>query len=313
MPSKGEKLGIRPLSNWGRWGEDDQIGTANFITPAVIARAAREVQTGKIISCAVPIDQTGPVFPGRTGCVHQMSLMSTPGRDIGWITEAVVSDDTIFMPLQGSTQLDSLAHIGYDGYYYNGVPFSALSAQKGATRNSIFMMGESLTTRGVLVDLVSYKGAEEQGHLAAEYAITIDDLDRCLEMQNTKVESGDALLVRTGWVPHWYKHPKGRRGYFSHCPGLSIKTVEWIYDHEISCVAVDNITAEVQPSGLPDEYMPFHQAAIRDLGLTIGEIFDFEKLAADCKQDGRYTCFFVAPPLRVSGAVGSPLNPLAIK
>ncbi len=310
--SQAEKWGIRPLSNWGRWGKDDQLGTANFITAEVVARASKEVQRGKIITCAVPIDRNGPQFPGRQPCVRMMSLMNIPGREIGLKTDSVISDDVVIMPLQGSTQWDGLSHVGYGGSYYNGVPYTAITTERGATKNSIFRLGESLTTRGVLVDMVRYKNAEEKGHLEPEYAITVEDLDGCLAMEKVEVKSGDALLLRTGWVPHWYKHPKQRQGYFGHSPGLHLKTIEWIYDKEIACVAADNINVEVLPSGYDEENV-FHAIAIRDVGLTLGEIFDFEALAADCKEDGRYTCFFVAPPLRFRGAVGSPLNPLAIK
>lgn len=311
--SQAEKWGIRALSNWGRWGKDDQLGTANFITAEVVAAAAKEVRRGKIITCAVPIDRAGPLFPGRQPCVRMMSLMNVSGREIGLKTDSVISDDVIVMPLQGSTQWDGLSHVGYGGSYYNGVPYTAITVERGATRNSIFRLGETLSTRGVLLDMVRYKDAESKGHLEPEYPITVEDIEGCLAMEKVEVRSGDALLVRTGWVPQWFKRPDSRPAFWKACPGLSYKTVEWIYDHEISCVAVDNVTAEVVPSELREEPTPFHRIAIRDLGLTIGEIFNFEALAEDCRADGRYTCFFVAPPLPFAGGVGSPINPVAMK
>jgi kynurenine formamidase len=164
----------------------------------------------------------------------------------------------------------------------------------------------------VLLDVVAYKDAAA-GYLPPGYAITAADIEGCLASEKVKVESGDALLVRTGWVAHWYKHPQERAAFWQACPGLSYRTLEWIYDHEISCVAVDNVTAEVMPSELRDETTPFHRIAIRDMGLTIGEIFNFEALAEDCRNDRRYTCFFVAPPLPFTGGVGSPINPVALK
>ncbi len=310
-----ESWGIRQLSNWGRWGKDDQRGTANFITRQVVADAAREAREGKVFSLAIPFDHGGPVHPARTPYLHFFAMVNAPGDawGIGPKTPVVWNEDIVTMPLQIATQWDGLAHLGYDGMFYNGVPIDQLTAHRGAARNAISALSETLITRGVLLDLVKYKGADAQGHLAPRYAISCADLDGCLAAQKVTPRSGDALLVRTGWVPQWFKRPEQRDSFWRACPGLSYRTVEWIYDHEISCVAVDNVTAEVVPSELRDEATPFHRIAIRDLGLTIGEIFNFEALAADCRLDGRYTCFFVAPPLPFAGGVGSPINPVAMK
>ena len=311
--NRAEKWGVKPVSNWGRWGKDDQLGTTNFITPEVIVKAAREVKRGKTFTCAVPLDATGPIFPTRTPGVRMMNLLNVYARDIGFPSDCIANDDSVFMPLQVSTQWDSLAHVGYDNCYYNGVETKFVTAHAGAAKNSIALMAETLTTRGVLLDMVRYKNAEAKGYVEPGYAITPADLDGCAKAQNVTVESGDALLVRTGWVPHWYNHPNERAAYWGACPGMGLKSLEWIYEKQISCIAVDNITVEVQPSEVKDDQLPFHQIAIRDIGLVLGEIFQFEALAEDSKKDGRYTCFFVAPPLRFTGAVGSPLNPLAIK
>lgn len=307
---RSEMIGLKTLSNWGRWGKEDQLGTINFITPEVVARAAREARKGTVITCAIPIDRDGPAFPSRIPNVRMMSLMnfSRPGAD------TLVNDDTIIMPLQGSTQWDSLAHVGYAEAYYNGATPADITVERGASRNSVFALSESLATRGVLLDMVRYKQAEARGYLDPGYAVSVADIEGWLKAEGVTVESGDALLVRTGWTNRWYKErPADRWEYARTNPGLSVETLEWIYDKEIACVAADNISVEVQPSGIKDHPLPFHEIAIRDLGLTIGEIFDFERLAADCRADGRYTCFFVAPPLRFVGAVGSPLNALAIK
>lgn len=310
-----DSWGIRQLSNWGRWGKDDQKGTANFITREVVAKAACEARGGKVFSCAIPFDRNGPVHPARTPYLHYFAMVNAGGDAWGIAAKSAVvwNDDIVTMPLQIATQWDGLAHAGYDGTFYNGVPLGQVTAHAGAARNAIAELSQSLITRGVLIDMVAHQDAEAAGYLKPGYGITGDDLEACVAAQKVKVESGDALLIRTGWVPHWYKHPEQRARFWETCPGLSYKSLEWIYDHEISCVALDNVTAEVVPSGLPDETLPFHRVAIRDLGLTIGEIFNFEALAADCRGDGRYTCFFVAPPLPFAGGVGSPINPVAIK
>jgi len=303
------------ISNWGRWGKDDEKGTANFITPEVIVAAAKLVRKGKVMCCCIPIDQFGPVFPTRTSAQRFMSVLNVPIKDIGMPGQAIVNDDYITMYLQGSTQWDSLAHVGYGDQFYNAVPTSAVTAHGGAARNDIGKLYQSFVTRGVLLDMVRYKGYEKDGHLPKDYPITVADLDGCAQAQKVEVKSGDALCMRTGWVPYWYtlKTNDEKEAYFHAQPGMSVSTLEWIHKKEISCIAVDNIAVERLPTEIDGEFIPFHQVAIRDLGLSLGEIFTFEELAKDCAADGVYEFLWVAPPLHIPHAVGSPLNPLAIK
>lgn len=308
-----ERFGLRKLSNWGRWGDRDERGTANFITPAVVAQAAAEVKRGAVFYCGVLLDSAPPTHPGRTGVIHLMPAINVKGSEVGLQSQGIFNDDVVTMNVSAATQWDGLAHCGYQDAYYNGATPADISAHRGVTRNSVDKLTSSLTTRGVLVDLVAYKGCQVEGHLSPGYAITCDDLAGCLQAQNVTVRSGDALLVRTGWTAHWYAHPAQRPNYFVSQPGMSIKTLEWLYDHEISCLAVDNTGVEVKPSEVPGEELPFHLVAIRDLGLTIGEVFDFTALATDCHNDHRYTAFFVAPHQALAGASNSSPTPVAIK
>jgi len=306
---------IPKISNWGRWGKEDEKGTANFITPEVIAAAAKLVKKGKVMCCCIPIDQVGPVFPTRTPAQRFMSILNVPLKEVGLPGSAIANDDYITMYLQGSTQWDSLAHVGYENKFYNDTPTSAVTAHGGAARNDIGKLHQSFVTRGVLLDMVRYKGCEKDGHLPKDYPITVADLDGCAQAQKVVVKSGDALCIRTGWVPYWYtlKTHDEKEAYFHAQPGVSVYTAEWIQKKEISCIAVDNIAVERLPSEIDGEFIPFHQVAIRDLGLSLGEIFTFEELAKDCAADGVYEFLWVAPPLYIPHAVGSPLNPLAIK
>jgi len=303
------------ISNWGRWGKDDEKGTANFITPEVIVAAAKLVRKGKVMCCCIPIDANGPVFPTRTSARRFMSVLNVPIKEIGMPGQAIVNDDYIIMYLQGSTQWDSLAHVGYGDRFYNDLPTSAVTAHGGAAKNDIGKLYQSFVTRGVLLDMVRYKGYEKDGHLPKDYPITVADLDGCAQAQKVEVKSGDALCVRTGWVPYWYtlKTHAEKDAYFHAQPGMSVSTLEWIHKKEISCIAMDNIAVERLPTEIDGEFIPFHQVAIRDLGLSLGEIFTFEELAKDCAADGVYEFLWVAPPLNIPHAVGSPLNPLAIK
>jgi len=303
------------VSNWGRWGKNDEKGTANFITPEVIMAAAKLVKKGKVFCCCIPIDQAGPVFPTRTPAQRFMAILNVPLKELGLPGAAIANDDYITMYLQGSTQWDSLAHVGYDNKFYNDLPASAVTAHGGAAKNDIGKLSQSFVTRGVLLDMVRYKRCEKEGHLPADYPITVADLEGCCQVQKVEVKSGDALCLRTGWVPYWYtlKTPQEKEAYFQAQPGVSVFTAEWLRKKEISCIAVDNIAVERLPSEIDGEFIPFHQVAIRDMGLSLGEIFHFEELATDCAADGVYEFLWVAPPLYIPHAVGSPLNPLAIK
>ena len=160
------------VTNWGRWGKDDEKGTANFITPEVIVAAAKLVKKGSVFCCSIPIDQAGPVFPTRTPAQRFMSILNVPVKEVGLAGSAIANDDYITMYLQGSTQWDSLAHVGYENKFYNDTPTSAVTAHGGAARNDIGKLYQSFVTRGVLLDMVKYKGCEKDGHFPKDYPIT---------------------------------------------------------------------------------------------------------------------------------------------
>jgi kynurenine formamidase len=303
------------VHNWGRWGADDEIGTANYITADAIVAAARLVRRGLVISCALPLDERGPVFPTRIPPKH---VMTSTGADYaagkqprGSLPEGGMkfSDDYIFAALQCSTQWDGLSHAWYGTQLYNAVPETAIRGT-GADRLSIDKLYRHFVARGVLIDLP--RAINDGTRLAQGYAITGDDLDRGLAFAKADVREGDVVLVRTGHVP-WYYELKDKREFWTGAPGLGMSTVQWLHDRRVAAIALDTVAAEVQPAETAGAVLPLHGLLIRDLGLTIGELFDLEPLAASCADDGVYEFLFVAPPLRIVGAVGSPINPLAIK
>ncbi len=126
------------------------------------------------------------------------------------------------------------------------------------------------------------------------------------------LREGDVLLVRTGHVP-WFYTLADKREFWQGAPGLGMTTVGWLHEHHIAAVGTDTVVVEVQPAEVAEATLPLHGVLIRDLGLTLGELFDLEALADACADDGCYEFLFVAQPLRIPGAVGSPINPLAIK
>jgi len=303
----------RRYRNWGRWGPDDERGTLNFVTPDVIVRAARCVRRGAVFSLAIPFDSRGPQVnqPRRFNPIHRMILT---GCDFA--TGAVTrpggvgfADDMVVMALQGATQWDALAHCFVDGRMYNGYDATLVSSE-GARRNGIEKICRGVVTRGVLLDVARVRGVP---WLEPGYAITVDDLEAAVRAHGVEVGRGDALLVRTGQMAQ--VRARGSWGDYAggDAPGLSFHTAGWLHARELAAVATDTWGMEVRPNEIPGTYQPLHQVLIPNMGMLVGEIFDLEELAEDCARDGVYEFLFVAPPLPITGAVGSPVNPLAIK
>jgi kynurenine formamidase len=305
LPQK--ELGKR-LSNWGRWGADDEIGTLNFITPEKRIQAGRMIKTGKVFDLGMPFDSSGP--QGGVYRINPVHTMTRTPLDSRHSPDGVITaDDMVTMGLQCGTQWDSLAHVGYDGFFYNHMPAHDVTTFDGATRNSFAKCVDRLISRGVLLDIARLKGVDR---LADSTEIVADDLTDAAERQGVEVGSGDILLVRTGSY-QWFLEGDNARFNMSPEPGLGLSCAEWLYEREVAAVALDNWACEVWPSKVEGSRIPFHMVAIRDIGLTIGEMFNFEELAADCAEDGIYEFMFSGTGLKITGAVGSPVTPMALK
>jgi kynurenine formamidase len=168
---------------------------------------------------------------------------------------------------------------------------------------------KTLTTRGVLLDVARALGRER---LEGGTAIAPDDLDRALETANVALEPGDVVLIRTGNMQLF--KGRDRQTYTTGPqPGLTMATVQWFRDHDVAAVATDTVSFEVYPGERDDLVFPVHLLHLRDMGMTQGQNFDLEALAADCADDGVYQFLLEASPLPFTGAVGSPVNPVAVK
>lgn len=298
------------MNTWGEWGKDDERGAANYISPERVAAAATLIQSGETFSLAIPISGDGPRIPTRRPPHHFMTntgadALATPDPNSPFVA---FPDDYIYMPLQGSTQWDALSHAHYGGKFYNNVPLSAVTNQ-GAEKLGVENVRESLVGRGVLIDIVAYKG----GRPEPGYGITRADIEGALRKQNTTVQEGDIVLIRTGMVPLFYElSPAEQSRWFVRQTGIVKDVVPWIKAKKIAAMAADNLTLEQSPNADGRNYN-LHGNILRDLGVYIGELWTLEELAAGCAEDGRYTFFLAAQPLHIPGAVGTPLNPIAIK
>lgn len=302
-------------SNWRRWGAEDQRGTLNYITENTVRRGASLVRSGKTFSLQLPLDGNGPQT-GAFGRVNPIHQMVATGTDHVAGTQTFsddrlgfgYSDDSLFLFLQGGTQWDALGHIFRDGQMYNGFSASAVNSA-GAQRGGVEHM-PTVVSRGVLLDIPRLLGKTA---LDPGEAIMPAHLDEACRAQGVIVEPGDVLLIRTGDMGN-RRHRPGWDGYSAgDSPGLSLLTAPWLHEKKVAAIATDTWGAEVRPNELAGTFQPLHLILIVSMGLLVGEIWDLDGLAADCAEDGQYEFLFVGPPLVVPGAVGSPVNPQAIK
>jgi kynurenine formamidase len=293
------------LSNWGRWGADDERGTLNFLTPDVRRAATASIRSGRCFELSIPLGSDGPQtgLGGRVNPVHLLNMMPS---DFTMDDRMCVADDFIMMPLQSATQWDGLSHVGYDGLFYNGVRADTVTALYGASRNAIDKTLPGVAGRGVLLDIARLHGLD---WLPADHEITPDELEEAMRKQGVDIRSGDTLLFRTGWRRK--AKVEGWAGWLTVEPGLGVTCADWLHDKEIAALASDNWGIEVQPAR--EGFMPLHCILIRDMGMMLGEIWDLEALADDCADDGQWDFFLTAPALRVTGGIGSPVSPVAIK
>jgi kynurenine formamidase len=219
------------------------------------------------------------------------------------------TDDIIIMPLQCGTQWDGLGHIMYYDHMWNGYDCRTVTSA-GALKGGIEKTKEKMVGRGVLLDVARAIG---QKWLPDGFAVTNELLDFTAEKLKVEVRRGDFLIVRTGHVERKLAD-KNWDGYSGgDAPGLAFETLDWLHKKEVAAIVTDTWGCEVRPNETEDTNQPWHWIAIPIMGLTVGEIFDLGELARDCAEDKRYEFMFVAPALPITGGVGSPVNPYAIK
>jgi len=297
------------LRQWGRWGDDDQLGTLNLIDDAAVRRGAAAVKHGRRRSLAMRFDQSSPQvgsIPGRINPLRTMVAINTPY--LGDPANFCASDDIVTMGLQASTHWDALAHVSYGGVMWNGVPASAVTAEGGATKLGIHRV-RTLTSRGVLLDIARARGEER---LAPGHGITPGDLDAAVERAATTLQPGDVVLVRTGNAGLMAE--RKRTEYTTgEQPGLTTACCAWFNERDIAAVATDTVAFEVYPGEDDAVLFPVHLLDLVEIGLTQGQNFDLEDLAADCADDGVYTFLLEASPIPFTGGLGAPVNPVAVK
>jgi kynurenine formamidase len=286
------------LSNWGRWGNADQLGSLNLITPQKRRQAAALVREGISVSLAhnaIEKEQDdSPPF------VQKMIVLPKEDQEVG------SSGDEYCVRYHGFTQthMDGLCHLMYKGKMYNGFSQAEVTAS-GAHKLGVENVKQGIFTRGVLMDIPRLLGAR---YLEGTRAIYPEDLDAWERKAGVKVESGDAVLIRTGrWLRREQEGPwdimKGSAGLHASC-------LPWLKERGVAVVGSD-MALDVLPSRVEGFEMPVHWVCLVTLGVPILDNLDLEGLSEEANTRRRWAFLLTAAPLAVEGGTGSPINPLA--
>lgn len=299
---------------WGRWGTNDEVGTLNNIKPQMLVEAAKLIRKGKSFGLAMAFDRNGPYkssLPTRR--FNPIHVMLRSGADCCAPNYPPIgvygSDDMVTMPLQCGTQWDALSHIFYYDKMWNGYE-AYLVTNTGATKCGIEKTRDKMVGRGVLLDIARFL---EVPWLPDGYGISVAELDACAEKAGVQVGAGDFVLVRTGQMERCQSQGEWGEYAGGDAPGLKFETADWLRTKDIAAVATDTWGVEVRPCEVEGINQPLHWIALPMIGLSFGEMFQLRELAEDCAADGVYEFFFSGASLPFTGAVGSPINPIAVK
>ena len=311
----------RKYRNWGRWGPDDALGTLNYVDDAKRASALALARAGRVFSLAIELNRDGPRSGdrGRGNPIHTMldsGLEAAAGQ--GFPHGFGDADDVVFMPLRAGTHWDGLGHVYDNAVAWNGRRCEDVVTSTGDQVTGVERLAARFVSRGVLLDVARAFGANGVGggQLPDGFAITEEHLRATIAAQgpSAAVGRGDIVLIRTGQLARCRQRGSWDGYAAGPAPGLSFASLAWLHGSEIAAVATDTFSVEVLPPEFhPPCRLPLHQIAIPNTGLFLGEMFDLDALAADCAADGNYEFLLVAAGLPITGGVGAPVNPVAIK
>ena len=289
---------MQEISNWGRWGKTDELGTLNLITPEVRRAAARLVRSGVSVSMALDLNKVADSLNANP-FEHSLEVGAFGGHE--------VAGDSYSVQYHGfaHSHVDGLPHFAHKGKMYNGVSVDVLKAE-GATKLGIHNAKDGIITRGVLVDMPRFKGVD---WLEPGTVITAQDFEAWEKETGVTVGSGDVLLVRTG---RWARvREKGQWNFLEAAAGSHASVALWLRERDVAVIGCDGVS-DVMPSHVEGLANPLHELVLVGLGMPILDNLDLEAVAAAAERHDRVTFMFVGAPLRVPGGTGSPLNPIAV-
>jgi kynurenine formamidase len=291
--------------NWGRWGDDDERGALNLLTPETVLAATQCCRTGSVYQLGLPIQRTGIPTLDFRGAPQRLTLTNASDErmfdSFGAVPGVGTNEDLIVFPSHTSTHMDALCHVYAGQKMYNGHPHDAMQAYAGATRCGIERAG-GFAARGVLIDIAGHQGCDA---LPAGHVVTGAELEAALDAQGVALHAGDVALVRTGWV-EWCLAEAGGAMSFEQ-PGLGLDAARWLAERDIVAVGADNSAVEAMPfdGGV---YLTVHIELLVKRGIHLIEHLRLGDLA----RDHCHEFLFTVGPLLVTGATASPVNPIAI-
>jgi kynurenine formamidase len=315
IPSYAElpvRAGAPAGSAWGVFGDDDEVGTINLLTPERVVDAASSIRTGKVFALNLPINIPDP--PLFTRGKHNHTVKIFPNAEF-------VLDDFLdnFYP-QASSQWDALAHVKHPVYgAYNGIPDAQMTGRGGMRLGIDNLARRGIAGRGVLADVARYYDRIGKSiDFTKATSIPLTDVQAALEEETIELQPGDILLIRIGWTKFYLSASESVKAELARetvTPGIegSDRTARWLWDNHVAAVASDSPALEAlpKPPGEENEFLHFHMLSF--FGMPIGEMWNLESLAEDCAADKRYEFFLTSAPLNIPGGVGSPPNAIAIK
>lgn len=306
--SRGEFEEIfHSVSNWGRWGAEDERGTLNYITPQHVRAAAALVRSGQSVSLSLPLNMVaGPDNP-RPSVHHMVKMYDLPLSPRG---EPHFAGDYLGTEIHGDsrTHVDALCHVAYKGQIYNGRPTSIVTS-RGATRQDITAYVNGIVGRGVLLDLPRLYGVKwlEPGH-----AVTTEELERVEKAQGVQLREGDIFLFRTGHHRRRLELGAWDNSYDGQGQaGLHPTALRLLHERRVAGFFPDG-DGETVPSNVEGVAYPIHAIQIAAMGMACADSLQFENLLHVCEREARWEFMVVASPLFIPGGTGSPFNPVAI-
>jgi len=295
---------------WGVFGDNDEVGTINLLSPDRVRAAAGSIRSGKVFALNLPINIPDPPLFTRGKHTHTVKIF--PNAEF-------VLDDFLdnFYP-QASSQWDALCHVKHPVLgAYNGIADREITGRGGTRLGIDNLARRGIAGRGVLADIARYY---ERIGKAINYtkpeSIPLEDLEATLASEKVKLQPGDILLTRIGWTKFYLsasEEVKAELARETVVPGIegTTRVARWIWNNHLAAVASDSPALEALPKGEGEDFLHFHMLSF--FGMPIGEMWNLEGLAGDCAADGRYDFFLTSAPLNIPGGVGSPPNALAIK
>ncbi len=301
---------ISSLSNWGRWGKDDELGTINLITPEKRKRAAALVRDGVPVSCARPI-ATNAVSADTTFQPLRFMVDSGEGRDHdspARLLERRGASEFIGMVFHGYTitHVDTPAHYFWQGKIYNGRSANLITSREGAQVESVDLLCDGVVSRGVLLDVAALKGR----WLGSGEGVMPEDLEAAERAQQVRVEAGDILLIRTGYYARRLadgpRHPLKDGS-----PAAHVACMPWLRERDVAMLGTDTHN-DVSPATHPGLGNVVHIVGLVGMGLWLIDNANLEDLAQACVARRRWEFMLTIAPLRLQGVTGSPVNPIAL-